>query len=358
MSDESPKEQLFRRTLAAREEPADRRPADRRPADRRPPAPGDLFVFPETARFSVEWAVLEEDSDPERRLLVTPADLHPLAASSDVSVAPGSVSGSVTLRCGLAVWISESAFDVERRTGRLAPEDLERARSKRAQVAARSLTGSVSERETEAEPEYQDLKQELAQAQAALLTAPRHRAIIAARGPMHGEPGSRLPATPFRPPPTWQSAGSFYGLAASMLLVSTLALGGALTWQHRQLSSLERQLQASEAARINLPLAFFPAVGSVRGPAKTVTLPAAASHFLIVVDVKETFPHYRLEVGAAGATEPLWRSDGLTSIGHGELTVALPRQSFSAGEFWLRLFGLDGEQAEPLARYRMNVEVE
>lgn len=158
-------DQIRRLTEQARSRLGEARAA----ADRRgggPPEPGDLYVFPETARFDVQWAVLAHQP-PE--LLVVPADDRPLVGSADVAVPAGASCGALTLRCRFGVWLGEAAFDPEMRTGRLAPEDLERIRRKRAEVERGAVVGSVLERETDGEPEYEDWAEDvLAWAQATL----------------------------------------------------------------------------------------------------------------------------------------------------------------------------------------------
>ncbi|MCP4662708.1 MAG: hypothetical protein GY856_45525 [bacterium] len=67
------------------------------------------------------------------------------------------------------------------RTGFLESEVLDRARHKRAEIERGHLSGSVPERDTDTEPEYQDWAENvLAQAQAALRESARRRATAAA----------------------------------------------------------------------------------------------------------------------------------------------------------------------------------
>ena len=51
-----------------------------------PPEPGDVFVLPTTAELPVEWVVLERRSETSGKLLVVPADTHPLAGTADVEL--------------------------------------------------------------------------------------------------------------------------------------------------------------------------------------------------------------------------------------------------------------------------------
>ncbi len=142
-----------------------------------PPRPGDLFVFPATADFAVQWAVI--DRDPQT-LLAVPADLHPLIGSADVAAPADSTCGALSLRCGFEVRIEVGYFAPEMRTGFLEPEILDRARQKRAEIAGGHLRSSVRERETDTEAEYQDWAENvLAQAQAALMESARRRTAAA-----------------------------------------------------------------------------------------------------------------------------------------------------------------------------------
>ncbi len=145
----------------------------RDPSSRPDPSPqaGDVLAFPQTAEHSVLWAVLEDLSGGEaRRFLLVAADLHPLTGSSDVAVPPESAAGALCLRCGFEVRLDALDCESAGRAGTLEPEVLERARRKRAQIEAGALTGSVLERDTDGEPEYQDwLEEGPAEARAALL---------------------------------------------------------------------------------------------------------------------------------------------------------------------------------------------
>ncbi len=145
----------------------------------RPPRPGDVLGFAETAEHSVLWAILDAEPGREARvLLAVAADLHPFAGSSDVSVPAESVCGALSLRCGFEIRLDAANLGSAKRVGVLEPETLERARRKRAQIEAGAVTGSILERDTDGEPEYQDwLEDGPAQAQAALVASlSRHSA--------------------------------------------------------------------------------------------------------------------------------------------------------------------------------------
>ncbi len=167
-----------------------RRDRSRAELERRtgPPRPGDLLGFAETAEHSVLWAILEADPAGEfprrgtsgkfpRRgtnggFLAVAADLHPFAGSSDVAVPAESACGALCLRCGFEVRLDAAACGAAKQVGVLEPEVLDRARRKRAEIEAGAVTGSVLERDTDGEPDYQDwLEDGPAKAQAALVAS-------------------------------------------------------------------------------------------------------------------------------------------------------------------------------------------
>ncbi len=137
------------------------------------PRPGDVYALAETAEQSVLWVVLAEvpghGPEGEPRYLLVAADLHPLVGSCDVAAPAGAAAGALCLRCGFDIELGAAALGAARRSGRLEGEALERARRKRAQIEAGAVSGSVLERDTDDEPEYQDwLEEGPAAAQAAL----------------------------------------------------------------------------------------------------------------------------------------------------------------------------------------------
>jgi len=142
------------------------------------PRPGDLFAFAETAEHSVLWLVLEAvlDAPSSESFLLLAADLHPAVGSTDMATPAESACGSLSLRCAFEIWLETAAFEAAKHSGTLEPEVLEQARRKRAEIAAGTILGSSLERETDADPEYQDwLEEGPARAQAVLLAGQRRR---------------------------------------------------------------------------------------------------------------------------------------------------------------------------------------
>ncbi len=394
MNASSPRERIRRRA----EEAAARYGRAQAEDERRggePPQPGDLYVFAETA--DLQWAALERDPADGRRLLAVPADVHPHLGSADVAVPADSASGAMSLRCRFGVWLDVDDFDRERRTGSLEPEVLERARRKRAALDGDRPVGSSAERDTDREPEYQDLEKELVEAQAALRERRRQR---------EQEPVGKV--VPFRRPGArWGSVSSPYAMAASILLVVALGMAAGMLAQLRKIGDLEQERASAEQARgqeqqerqrveeshrrlqeesrqaerkyqhriteleqraqgagrdeplVNLPFAWLSPQEDVRGPLKTITVSRAASYFVLILAVSdpEPYPGYRLEIREVDAEGPVF-SGAVAMAGIAEVSVALPRRLVGAGEYQLHLYGLRGGKAELVEEYGLSVEVE
>lgn len=119
---------------------------------RRGPAPGDLWLFPSPSSVDLRWAVVARH--PEQPLLyAVPADGHPLAGLCDVVA--GFQGGPLVLRCGHGLWIDEGDFRPEGRVGVLEARHSHRAAEKLHEVASGTLTGTASQKEAEADPDYE-----------------------------------------------------------------------------------------------------------------------------------------------------------------------------------------------------------
>ena len=118
------------------------------------PRPGDLLGFPDSPESSGLWAVLDQDD--ARGFLLVATDLHPFAGTRDVAVSPGAACGALCLRCGFEAWLDSEVLETAKCVSMLEPEDLQRARDKRVQIEAGSVTGSVIARDSDGDPEYQD----------------------------------------------------------------------------------------------------------------------------------------------------------------------------------------------------------
>lgn len=321
MTASSPRERLLRRSEEAALRLRRAQQAQRRTEA---PGPGDLFLFPETDEL--QWAVLEQD--PEGRLRAVAADPYPAIGSADVAVPPRSACGALSLRCRFDVRLPAEHFQHERRTGSLEPAVLERARRKLLALDEGRPVGTLSELETDREPEYLDLVKELELARAAL----RERRETVKR-PADGVEPARRPAG------RWGSTSGFFALAAMILLAVSLAL----------VAGLLDQIRRREQPLIDPPHVSLSPREGVRGPVETLVLPRAATDVLLILEVTDPEPYqgYRLEMQGKDSDTTVF-SEELARTGITEVPVLLPRRLLSAGDYVLRLYGQrDGEAAAP-----------
>jgi RNA polymerase sigma factor (sigma-70 family) len=157
-----------------------------------PPRPGDLFVFAETAELGVLWVVVEHGSDTGHfwdtaglhRILMrflsasmdaqmfslVAADSSLLVGTTDVAVPAEHACGALCLRCAFEIQLTAKDFESAECIGILGQEILERIFRKRTEISEGRLDGSMREKETDRDPEYQDWMAEgLGKAQALLV---------------------------------------------------------------------------------------------------------------------------------------------------------------------------------------------
>ncbi len=139
----------------------------------RPPGPGDVFLFTERPEDDPEWAVVGVDSvdgEESRRFLAVPMDDFYGVGSRDVTLPEEREAGVTRLRCGHGVWLDESAFSAERRSGRISEKAVALARQRyRATVDGpgddlfrEAGRPTAVEREAHEDPEYRIHMVELA----------------------------------------------------------------------------------------------------------------------------------------------------------------------------------------------------
>lgn len=246
----------------------------------------------------------------------------------------------MSLRCGVEVRLAAEAFDPQLYVGCLESDDLDHARRKRDEIARDSNQATEEELAVDANPDYQDWRDTvLVKAQATLAEE---------SGEAEEEPPGKVISFPSRR--QWIP----YAAAASILAVATFGLVS----QNQQISDLQQRLDSgSEDPLAGLPLKWISSVNEVRGGRIEITLPPTANHFLLLVEVAEPYPTYRLEVGEPEA-EHHWRSGDLPRFGADEVSAVLPRQWLPAGEYPLRVYGVREGQEELVTEYTLQVEVE
>ena len=324
----------------------------------RPPAPGDLFVLAQSAEGAVEWAILDRDA--EGRLLAVPADANVLVGSADVVCVQDGVP--LVLRCAFAVRLAGGRFERGRRSGAVAPADVEGALARCSALDRGERVGSVLEHEVDQDPEYHDWVEEVLEPARRDVLGGEGAAVddTGAQAPAE-EPSAEPPAEPLRGPWGHRVAirpGAWYLVAASILLAVGAGLGSGLLWRHNR--ALERQLAAARlagAAVANPVLAQLDLSAGLRGDLEQI-LPPSASHLILFFRLGDTdrSPAYRLEVIAAPSGAAVWVHSGLRRSDYGEVMAGIPAAALPAGEYRLRLFGLGEQQERLLGDHGLRVE--
>jgi hypothetical protein len=120
-----------------------------------PPQPGDVYLFPGPFATDLVWGVI--GSHPDQPLsFAVPADAHPLVGLTDVEVAASKSYDRLVLRCGYGLWIHREEFRMDWRVATLAGRYVHRAQEKLKEIAAGKIQGSASQRESEANPDYEE----------------------------------------------------------------------------------------------------------------------------------------------------------------------------------------------------------
>jgi hypothetical protein len=375
-------------------------PAERRAVreEGRRPEPGDLVLFPETAGLPVEWAVLGPAPGRPGMVLVVPADTHLKVGTGDVEVPEDSPLAPLVLRCAFGVQLGEVLLAKAHHTGdALAQEDVSAARRIWEARERGEPVGSLLTQEVDADPDYQDwIEDVLLPARAALTEAPAVAPVVPLR---------RRPAL----------FGNPLALAASVLLMVSVALAGGLFWQDQRLEDFaaereqaredlrrERERltgelrQAGEAHRrelteaerkaeeerrrdreriaeleqrledtrrpeslINVPFVGLSPRDPVRGEeVEEISVPEKAGFFFFLLtggDVRP-FPSYRLEVTSKETENVVWKGEGLEASGDlREVSLVIPRDALPPGDYRFRLYGVKEGKAERVGEYELRV---
>ena len=259
--------------------------------------PGDLLVLPNTAELPVEWLVLEAEPGPPARLLLVAVDTSPLRGPGELAIPAAGITGPLTLRCHHSQWLDAEVLAAapDRLSGRLSPEQLERAQKHFRKVQDGTLEASLDEEETALDPEYQDW--------VTSILDPACQRLGGAAG--KGADAAPAPVVPIRPPrrrtsaaPTW-----LYALAAS-LLIATVSLSVALVQARRQ--ALEPAL-IGQVVPVSLTL--------TRSPVEPVELPPDAHSLILNLSLPRRselkYELVRLVLREDHSGRELWRSPEL-----------------------------------------------
>lgn len=345
------------------------------------PAPGDLYVLREAAAFAVEWLVIERDAGDRERLFVVPADTNPLLGGDDWALTGDAAIGPLSLRCGFGLWLGAGRLAAAPRVGSVAPESLAPAARWCAAVRGTGAAGAAG-----ADPEVEDwLEEVIAPARAAVTAILEAPAARVDEGPRPANAPAALGTRLAVGWPRWLA------VAASLLLVVALGLGGALNRQagvaHRlrlERDALRRELlrpaparpanapDAPEAANapeaasagdddvlLDPPLVTLQA-GALRGGSDKVQLdPAPRRLVLLAIEPLPggSFPEYRLEIRDHRTGGVIWSGGGLHLDPASRLVMLGIRQRLlPAGRYEIRLDGLRAGRGDPAGSYSLEIE--
>lgn len=126
-----------------------------------PLAAGDLVFFPVDLAPPLQWiAITPHESDADLWWFV-PADIQPLAGTTDVVVSAGETHGELTVRCGHGVWIRAERCDLRRRVGQIPAESVKAILGVQRAMFHGGLKKTDQQQSVQDSPEYLDYFLEL-----------------------------------------------------------------------------------------------------------------------------------------------------------------------------------------------------
>src|SRR5262249_44341979 len=126
-----------------------------------------------------------------------------------------------------------------------------------------------------------------------------------------------------------------------------------------EIAELRRSIDDLSQPSVNVPvedLEVDQPRGGAAGDVKTVTVPAGANLFTLLLRAKSglSFPDYALEV-IDDHGKRVFRVTGLHKSEADGFNVALPRWKLPAGQYHLRLYGLRAGKSESVGDYSIHV---
>jgi len=174
---------------------------------------------------------------------------------------------------------------------------------------------------------------------------------------------------PTSPPP---SVPTFWRVGAvAAALVAVLGVGGWIDNSRERarlatrLSELESRLATEAVAAVPqtnvavvdlLSSQFIERGGREGEEAHRVALSeiGGALHLILVSASDAAFESYEAEIVGPGG-ETIWNARGLERSPEHEYTLLLPRAFLEAGEYEIRIWGLEGEAREPVEKYALEI---
>jgi hypothetical protein len=130
------------------------------------PQAGDIFrIDNQNTMALLQWVLLYSQSE---QWFIVPADDNPMTGTTDIAISEKALCGPMTLRCSQGIWIPETNLDLNLRVGVIENWHLYRAIDKTKQVFEGKIQSTVWQRETEADPEYDEWMEQVIQERQAL----------------------------------------------------------------------------------------------------------------------------------------------------------------------------------------------
>jgi hypothetical protein len=126
-----------------------------------------------------------------------------------------------------------------------------------------------------------------------------------------------------------------------------------------QIAELRQTVDELSQPQINTPVTdLYPRdyIRGQEGAVKTVAVPSGANFFTLILNMagQPSHPEYALEILDQGG-RAIWRGRGLQKSLYNNFTVTLPRRSFSAGPYRIKLYGLRGARSELVEEYALRI---
>ncbi|MEM9598098.1 MAG: hypothetical protein AAGD06_27800 [Acidobacteriota bacterium] len=223
-----------------------------------PPTPGDLLKLPGSDRL--EWLLLDGDLSVDTAVIVVPVDGFALIGSGDLEVGHGSPVGVLAVRGRHPIRLPSAVLEVASKIGVLEDGDFQRIDTRIREVEAGGIVGTMSGREVDRDPEYQDWIDHVVipEVRSVVERYGRLEAITdsGSEGDTDPEPGSRPPRSNDDDAPSEGRVVPFRRRRGPLLLAATLllAVGTALlagrAWQlNRKVKDLGAIAQQAEQLR-------------------------------------------------------------------------------------------------------------
>jgi anti-sigma factor RsiW len=131
------------------------------------------------------------------------------------------------------------------------------------------------------------------------------------------------------------------------------------TQQQSQVAELRRSLDELSRPHVNVPIIELEPQGTRRGEAaaRTLTIPSRPSIFALVLNItsEQVYSDYAVEITDRDQ-KLVWSARGLQKSPQNTFTLALPRRLLPAGQYRIKLYGVDKNRREIVEDYSVRVE--